>query len=86
MIYSRGRGKRLPSNTESGVGFNESEERITGTWSPNNPEGQLELNPLEDRTGFKTKVAVGKDLRDGREDWESKETIVKTVQISQYHS
>ena len=87
-VYFRGSRKRerLPSDTGSGVGYSESEERITGTWSPQPQEGHLELHPLEDKTGFKTQIAVGKDLRQRREDWESKETIIKTVQISQHHS
>lgn len=76
----------MPSNTERGEGFGESEERITGTWSPQHQEGQLELYPLQDGAGLKTKIAAGKDLSDRVEDWDSKETIVKTVQISQHHS
>jgi hypothetical protein len=88
MIYSRGSRKRerLPSNTESGVVFSESEERITGTWSPHKQESGLELYPMGDGTGLRTNVGAGEDLEHGKGDWESKETIVKTVQISQYRS
>ncbi len=74
---------RLPSNTTSAE-FGESEERITGTWTPQ-PEGHLELNPMERKTGFKTRVAGGLDLEHGRDEWPIKEaSITKTVQVSQY--
>lgn len=74
---------RLPSSAESNVGFSESEERITGTWTPQG-EGHLELNPMEKKIGFKTSVAVGSDGEEGKDEWSSKEAITKTVQISQY--
>jgi len=65
--------------------FSESEERITGTWTPES-EGHLELNPIENKTGFKTSVRGGNETLDSREDWEHEDTIVKTVQISQLSS
>jgi hypothetical protein len=75
---------RLSSQAESNIGFGESEERITGTWTPQ-PHGHLELNPMEKKTRFKTSVAAGgNDVEEGRDEWSSKEAITKTVQISQY--
>lgn len=85
-IYTRNTRRsvtRLPSSAESNVGFSESEERITGTWTPQG-EGHLELNPMEKKIGFKTSVAVGSDGEEGKDEWSSKEAITKTVQISQY--
>ncbi|KAH9209079.1 hypothetical protein DL95DRAFT_344790 [Leptodontidium sp. 2 PMI_412] len=85
-IYARNTRRsvtRLHSRTESNVGFGESEERIARTWTPQ-PEGHLELNPMEKKTGFKTSVVAGSDVEEGKDEWTSQETITKTVQISQY--
>jgi hypothetical protein len=88
-IYSKNarqsRVERLHSGTESNVGFNESEERITGAWDSQS-EGQWELNPMSKVTGYKTSVAGGKELGESRDNWSGKENIVKTVQVSQYSS
>jgi hypothetical protein len=83
----RSGGERLPSNLGSEERITGSEERIIGTWTPET-DGQLELKPVDHRTGFKTSVAVGNEVKERNENWKGtgKETIVKTVQVSQHSS
>jgi hypothetical protein len=76
----RSGAERLPSIT-SNVWSGESEENINGNETLQT-EGQLELKPVDSRTGFKPSVVGGNDVREET----GKAAIVKTVQVSQYSS
>lgn len=71
--------RRLDSVSEADIGFSESQERIT--WPQTRQE--LELTPVEKNIAFKASVTSGHS-QGSKEDWTSKEEIIKTIHVSQY--